>query len=127
MHGFLTVLQVLISVGLVGSILVQAGKGRGLASAFGGSGSGVVFGGRGAGTFLTKLTAILAAVFLVICLVQDMLPRETLSERQSATLRELERRRLESSPAAALPFQVPDATTPLTPTGAPEVQKSPGE
>jgi preprotein translocase subunit SecG len=127
MHGLLTVLQVLISVGLVGSILVQAGKGRGLASAFGGSSSGVVFGGRGAGTFLTKLTAILAAVFLLICLAQDMLPRETLSERQSATLRELERRRLESSPAAALPFQVPDATTPITPTGAPEAQKSPGE
>jgi preprotein translocase subunit SecG len=127
MHGLLTVLQVLISVGLVGSILVQAGKGRGLASAFGGSGSGVVFGGRGAGTFLTKLTAILAAVFLVICLVQGMLPRETLSERQSATLSELERRRLESSPAAALPFQVPDAAIPMTPTGASETRESPGE
>lgn len=45
-------------------ILLQAGKGADIGAVFGGA-SQTVFGGRGPATFLNKITAIVAAAFLV--------------------------------------------------------------
>ena len=63
MYGFLVIVHVLISIALIISVLLQAGKGTGLAGAFGGGGGamGAVFGGRGAATFLSKLTTFLVS------------------------------------------------------------------
>lgn len=49
-------------------ILLQAGKGADASAIFGGS-SQTVFGSRGAATFLSKLTAIAATLFLVTSLI----------------------------------------------------------
>ncbi|MFH1069769.1 MAG: preprotein translocase subunit SecG [Candidatus Glassbacteria bacterium] len=66
MISFFMVLHILIAFLLILVILVQAGKGGGLASAFGGSGtSDAVFGGRQAATFLNKATSVLGAAFLL--------------------------------------------------------------
>jgi preprotein translocase subunit SecG len=45
-------------------VLLQAGKGGGLGALAGGGTQ--VFGGRGAATFLTKLTGIMAATFMIL-------------------------------------------------------------
>ena len=51
-------------------VLLQAGKGGGMGSAFGGGGgSQTVFGWSGAGNFLTRLTSITAVIFMVTSLV----------------------------------------------------------
>ncbi len=69
MFVFLIILHVLVSLILVVIVLLQAGKGGGLASAFGGSGgTDAVFGGRGAATFLSKMTTVLGIVFFVTSL-----------------------------------------------------------
>ncbi len=60
----LLVLQVLVAVSLIGLILIQHGKGADAGAAFGSGSSGTVFGAQGSGNFLTKATAVLAAVFL---------------------------------------------------------------
>jgi preprotein translocase subunit SecG len=68
MTTFLTVLHVLVCVFLILVVLLQAGKGGGMGIAFGGAGSQTVFGSSGAGNFLTRLTSITAAVFMLTSL-----------------------------------------------------------
>jgi preprotein translocase subunit SecG len=65
MITFLTILYVVVCVFLILVVLLQAGRGGGMGSAFGGS-SQSVFGGAGAGNFLTRLTVIMAAMFMVL-------------------------------------------------------------
>jgi preprotein translocase subunit SecG len=63
-HTLLFVLQVLVAVALIGIILVQHGKGADAGAAFGSGSSSTVFGSQGSGNFMTKVTTILAIVFL---------------------------------------------------------------
>ncbi len=66
LHGFLVFLHVAVSVLLIVAVLLQSGKGGGLAGTFGGSGvTGGVFGGRGAAPFLTKATTVFAVLFML--------------------------------------------------------------
>jgi preprotein translocase subunit SecG len=62
---FITVFHVLVCLALVGAVLMQAGKGAGLAGVFGSSGTQQMFGGRGAASFLAKATTVLAIVFML--------------------------------------------------------------
>jgi len=70
MTVFLLIVHVLVCIVLIVSILLQAGKGGGLAGgAFGGmGGGGAVFGGTGAATFLSKVTTYVAIVFFLTCI-----------------------------------------------------------
>lgn len=63
MHQVLTILQILVAVALVGVVLLQQGKGADAGAAFGSGGSGTIFGSRGSASFLSRGTAVLAAVF----------------------------------------------------------------
>ena len=50
-------------------VLLQAGKGGGLAGAFGGAGAQTFLGARGAADFLSKLTIYLAIAFMCLALI----------------------------------------------------------
>ncbi|MBK1723068.1 preprotein translocase subunit SecG [Thiocystis violacea] len=65
MQTILTVLQVFLSLGLIGLVLIQHGKGADAGAAFGSGASSTVFGAQGSGSFLTRLTAIMAALFFL--------------------------------------------------------------
>jgi preprotein translocase subunit SecG len=65
MITFLTVVYVIVCIFLILVVLLQAGRGGGMGTAFGGS-SQTVFGGAGAGNFLTRLTVIMAAAFMLL-------------------------------------------------------------
>lgn len=65
MTVFLIVLHVLVCVFLILFVLLQPGARGGVGAAFGGAGGQTVFGGRGANTFLAKLTAVAAVVFML--------------------------------------------------------------
>lgn len=69
METFLLVIHVLVSLFLIFIVLVQGGKGAQMGAAFGGGSSQTLFGGRGAATFLSKLTTIMAVVFMLTSLV----------------------------------------------------------
>ena len=100
-----TILHVLICVLLVLAVLVQAGKGGGLASSFGGGlSSSSVMGGRTAATFLSKATSVLAAAFMLSCLVQSVAHQAPESEPSTAIEREMER-------SGAEPLPLPDASS----------------
>jgi preprotein translocase subunit SecG len=68
MHTLVTILHVLACLILIMIVLLQAGKGANMGAAFGGS-SQTVFGSSGAGTFLGKMTAGVAIVFMLTSLV----------------------------------------------------------
>ena len=55
--------HVLIAALMIGLILIQHGKGADAGAAFGSGASGTVFGAKGSGNFLSRSTAILAALF----------------------------------------------------------------
>ncbi len=68
---FLTLIltvQVLSALAMIGLILIQHGKGADMGAAFGGGSSGSLFGASGSANFLSRTTAILAAVFFAATL-----------------------------------------------------------
>jgi preprotein translocase subunit SecG len=71
MNVFLTILlalQIIAALGMIGLILVQHGKGADMGAAFGSGGSGSLFGASGSANFLSRTTAVLAAVFFACTL-----------------------------------------------------------
>ena len=67
MHIVVIILHLLACIGLILIVLLQQGKGADLGAAFGGS-SQTVFGSQGAGGFLTRLTTIVAVLFMLTSL-----------------------------------------------------------
>jgi preprotein translocase subunit SecG len=68
LSGIVLVLLIIVTVALCGLILIQRGKGGGLAGAFGGGGVEQAFGTR-ATTLAQKATAVLAAIYLLLAMV----------------------------------------------------------
>lgn len=67
MFTFLSIVYVIVCAFLILVVLLQSGKGGGMGALGGGAaGSTTVFGGAGAGNFLTRLTAINAALFMIL-------------------------------------------------------------
>jgi preprotein translocase subunit SecG len=64
----LFVLQIVVAIALCGLILLQHGKGADMGAAFGSGSSGSLFGAAGSANFLSRTTAILAAVFFLTSL-----------------------------------------------------------
>ena len=60
--------QLLSAVAMIGLILIQHGKGADMGAAFGSGASGSLFGASGGANFLSRTTAVLAAVFFVCTL-----------------------------------------------------------
>ena len=60
--------QMLSAMGMIGLILVQHGKGADMGAAFGSGASGSLFGATGGANFLSRTTAVLAAVFFACTL-----------------------------------------------------------
>jgi preprotein translocase subunit SecG len=68
MQTLILVLHILAAVGIVVLVLLQHGKGADMGAAFGSGSAGSLFGSAGAANFLSRTTAILAAVFFATSL-----------------------------------------------------------
>ena len=80
MIAALSVLHVIVCIFLIAVVLLQRGKGAEMGAVFGGGASSTVFGSRGAGNFLTLLTKICAAVFMLTSLSLSYLYTEQAGE-----------------------------------------------
>jgi preprotein translocase subunit SecG len=65
MQAVLLVIQLLVSIALIGVVLLQRSEGGALGMGGGGSGLGGLFSPRGAADTLTRTTAILALLFFL--------------------------------------------------------------
>lgn len=83
MYTFLIVILVLASVFLIAAILMQSGKGGGLAATFGGVGTSPdsFFGTRQMGNVLTKSSWYLGGVFLLLGFVLSLMSSRAVASR----------------------------------------------
>lgn len=65
LESILLVIHLLVAVAVCGLVLLQHGKGADMGAAFGSGSSGSLFGAAGSANFLSRSTAVLAAVFFV--------------------------------------------------------------
>ena len=84
MYIALIVLHVIASFAIIGIVLLQAGKGADIGSAFGGAGSQAVFGSMGTPTVLGKITTAIAVLFTLTSFTLALLG----GERSSSVVRE---------------------------------------
>ena len=135
------VLFLLCAVILVLLVLIQRGRGGGLAGAFGGPGGHSAFGTKTADVFI-KATAVLGAIFFILAIVTALLVRHQQSALWSAEepapaeapaepgTGPGESRRAGTAPPAEVP-EAPAAETPAAPASesggaaAPETPKVP--
>ena len=61
----LLIVHLLVAVAICGFVLLQHGKGADMGAAFGSGASGSLFGAAGSANFLSRTTAVLAALFFV--------------------------------------------------------------
>src|SRR6476619_2670211 len=89
--GFYTCLTlfVIVCLFLILLILIQKGRGGGLASAFGGAGGNTAFGSK-TGDVLTWATSIVFGVFILLAVAANLFAKATHNQRQTV-------------PAAAVP------------------------
>lgn len=114
MQQILLIVQILICVALVALVLLQQGRGADAGASFGGGSSGSLFGSRGPASFLSKLTAGLAALFFANSLALAYISSQSI-ERRSV----VERVQSQSaSEDAALPSG--DGDVPALPVGSGE-------
>ena len=90
MENLLIFFYILISVSLVLIILLQQGKGSDIGSAFGAGSSNTMFGTSSSSNPLTKVTAVLAAVFLILSLSITYISRSSLNQETPADQIEIE-------------------------------------
>ena len=114
MFGFFVVINVIVCCLLIIVVLMQSSKGGGLAGTFGGAGMGAVFGVRRTADFLSKVTTVLAIIFVVVTMMINFffLPGRTSNESviQTGT---------EQFPTIP---QAPQQSSPVAPTEQPPAQ-----
>jgi preprotein translocase subunit SecG len=79
---------VILAVLIVGSIMLQQGKGSDLGSAFGGGSSDSLFGPLGPSNFFSKLTWGLITVFFILCLLLAYISKQELTLNVSDDVKE---------------------------------------
>jgi len=110
MHIFITILHIVSCLILVLVVLLQAGKGANMGAAFGGS-SQTVFGSSGAGTFLGKMTAAIAIIFMITSLAltyNASRKGSSLFERSQAPVTKQAMPLMPAAQNAATPAAMPD-------------------
>jgi len=120
LHTLTTVFHVLLAAGIVGLVLLQRGKGADAGAGFGAGASGTVFGARGSASFLSRMTATLAVLFIATSLTLAYMGGRTV-EAPSSVLDRVQIPDNEATDQAlpALPGTPPAANPATEPVEAP--------
>ena len=68
MYSLVLSVHILVGLSVIGLVLIQHGKGADMGAAFGSGASGSLFGSSGSANFLSRTTAVFAAVFFITSL-----------------------------------------------------------
>lgn len=121
MITFLIIVHVLISLALIGIVLLQGGKGADMGAMLGGGSSHTVFGAGGGASFMGKLTAGVATLFMLTSLAlaflyaqpgsDSIMPSEVAApiEQQAVPAEQSEAAAPAEAPATPAPAEQPAA------------------
>jgi preprotein translocase subunit SecG len=128
MQTILTVLQLFLSLGLIGLVLIQHGRGADAGAAFGSGASATVFGSRGSGSFLSRATAVIAALFFVTSIALGYYSAQ--AGKAGGLMEGVEPTTMEQPPAPvteipAIPVPGAGGAVPIVPSGVPEIPAVP--
>ena len=110
------VVQLLAAIAMIGLVLVQHGEGADMGASFGSGASGSLFGATGSANFLSRSTAVCAAVFFVCTLSLAYLSNSVAGRAPTEGSSVLER--------AAVPAGAPAASAAGIPAAAPPAAAS---
>ncbi len=68
MHTLVLTVHIIAGLAVIGLVLLQHGKGADMGAAFGSGASGSLFGATGSANFLSRVTAVCAAIFFMTSL-----------------------------------------------------------
>ncbi|NML46434.1 preprotein translocase subunit SecG [Ramlibacter sp. G-1-2-2] len=122
-------IQMLSALGMIGLILLQHGKGADMGAAFGSGASGSLFGATGSANFLSRTTAVLAAVFFACTLLLAYFSHSVAPTTGGSSV--LERAAVPAASPAAANASAPAAAgtagqIPGGPAGVPATSSAPG-
>jgi preprotein translocase subunit SecG len=111
----LIVFHVLVALAIIGLVLLQHGKGADMGSGFGGGASGSLFGATGSANFLSRATAVLAALFFVLSLGLAYVATHRPAEAGGGVIDALKKQPAQAEKPAPAPEQKPAPAQPETP------------
>lgn len=124
MEVLILVVHVIAALTIIGLVLLQHGKGADMGAAFGSGSAGSVFGASGSANFLSRTTAIMAAIFFASSIGLTVFASKKTESKGVMT------QPIEQAPASSLPGQIPTppASLPASAVPVPSVPASaPGE
>ena len=130
LFNLVVVVQVISALAIIGLVLLQHGKGADMGAAFGSGASGSLFGASGSSNFLSKSTAVAAAIFFAATLslaymgnnrTPGAAPSGGVMERMAAPAKDVPANAGANVPATPAPTAgVPAAPTADVPAGPAE-------
>jgi len=122
LFNLVIVVQVLSAIAIVGLVLLQHGKGADMGAAFGSGASGSLFGASGSSNFLSKSTALAAAIFFASTLGLSVLASKGNISVGAGVMDNVKAPAPAPAPvggAAAIPSAAPAPAAPAAATPAP--------
>lgn len=100
MTTFLLIILALVTIAMIGCILLQQSEGSGLTA--GGPAMGGMMSARGAKNLLTRVTAILATIFMTLCIILAILSGAGKKNTESSLLDDIAPQGQSSTPTAPI-------------------------
>jgi preprotein translocase subunit SecG len=116
MIGFLTTIHIIVCITLIVIVLLQAGKGADLGATFGTGSSQSLFGAGGGSSFLGKLTAGAAIIFMICSLSLAYLSGKS----GSSSIMPAGKPAAKTAPKQTTPVKLQPVVPPATPQQAPK-------
>jgi len=117
--NLIVVVQVVSALAIIGLVLVQHGKGADMGAAFGSGASGSLFGASGSSNFLSKSTAVAAAVFFASTLTLAYFGSNRTAANVGGGVMDRVTVPANNAPAAGVPAANPADGVPGAPAAAP--------
>jgi preprotein translocase subunit SecG len=117
------VVQILAALVMIGLVLIQHGKGADMGASFGSGASGSLFGASGSANFLSRTTAVCAAIFFCCTLALAYTSNLRVGEEKGGSV--LDRAAGTAAPVASMPASsAAPGTTPAAQASAPAAAAS---
>lgn len=124
-YGILIFIHVIVAILLMVVILLQSGRGGGLAGSLGGGISTAMFGGQGADKLMIRLTTGLAAAFMVLAILISIAGRPPASTEDSVVRQRAAQREMAPPLQPVTEMELPEAASPAELPLPPEEEPPP--